>query len=92
MVESLGEVVVADPLGVAIRQEVLEPFGTEHPTELRIIAAYKPMSPYPDGAGHIHVPHALVPQVNAFLNFHRPCLFPTDVTGATGRVKKRYRQ
>ena len=50
--------------------------------------------------GHIHVPHALVPQVNAFLhdhlcpflNFHRPCLFPTEVTSPTGRVRRRYRQ
>ena len=50
--------------------------------------------------GHIHVPHALVPQVNAFLhdhlcpllNFHRPCLFPTEVPGPNGRVKRRYRQ
>ncbi len=50
--------------------------------------------------GHIHVPHALVPQVNdflqgslcPFLNFHRPCLFATEVTGPNGRVKRRYRQ
>ena len=50
--------------------------------------------------GHIHVPHALVPQVNAFLrgslrpllNFHSPRLFPTEVTSASGRVKKRYLQ
>ena len=50
--------------------------------------------------GHIHVPHALVPQVNAFLdhalgpflNFHRPCLFPTEVAGPNGRIKRRYRQ
>ena len=50
--------------------------------------------------GHVHVPHALVPRVNAFLhdhlcpflNFHRPCLFPTEVTSPTGRVRRRYRQ
>ena len=50
--------------------------------------------------GHFHVPHALVPQVNAFLddalapflNFHRPCLFPTEVAGPNGRIKRRYRQ
>ena len=50
--------------------------------------------------GHIHVPHPLVPHVNTFLhdalcpflNFHRPCLFPTEVIGPTGRVKRRYRQ
>ena len=50
--------------------------------------------------GHIHVSHALVPRVNAFLhdhlcpllNFHRPCLFPTKVPGPNGRIKRRYRQ
>ena len=50
--------------------------------------------------GHIHVPHALVPHVNDFLqhalcpllNFHRPCLFATEITGPNGRVKRRYRQ
>ena len=50
--------------------------------------------------GHIHVSHELVPQLDAFLrdslcpllNFHRPCLFPTDVTSASGRVRKTYRQ
>ena len=50
--------------------------------------------------GHIHVPHDLVPQLDAFLrdslcpllNFHRPCLFPTEVTSASGRVRKTYRQ
>ena len=50
--------------------------------------------------GHVHVPHALVPKVNAFLdralcpflNFHRPCLFPTEVIGPDGRVRRRYRQ
>ena len=50
--------------------------------------------------GHIHVPHDLVPQVDAFLrdslcpllNFHRPCLFPIEVTSASGRGRKTYRQ
>ena len=50
--------------------------------------------------GHIHVPHHLVPQVNhflrdslsPFLNFHRPCLFPTDVISPSGRIKKTYPQ
>ena len=50
--------------------------------------------------GHIHVSHDLVPQLDAFLrdslcpllNFHRPCLFPTEVTSASGRVRKTYRQ
>ena len=50
--------------------------------------------------GHVHVPHDLVPQLDAFLrdslcpllNFHRPCLFPTEVTSTSGRVRKTYRQ
>ena len=50
--------------------------------------------------GHVHVPHELVPQLDAFLqdslcpllNFHRPCLFPTEVTSDSGRVTKTYRQ
>ena len=50
--------------------------------------------------GHVHVPHALVPRVNAFLhdhlcpllNFHRPCLFPTEVIRPNGRIRRRYRQ
>ncbi len=50
--------------------------------------------------GHIHVPHALVPQVNdflrnhlcPFLNFHRPCLFPTEVIRPNGRIRRTYRQ
>ena len=50
--------------------------------------------------GHIHVPHALVPRLDAFLrdslcpllNFHRPCLFPTEVTRDSGRVSKTCRQ
>jgi len=50
--------------------------------------------------GHMHVPHALVPQVNAFLhdhlcpllNFHRPCLFPPEVIGTDARIKRRCRQ
>ena len=50
--------------------------------------------------GHAHIPRHLAPLVNAFLrdslspflNFHRPCLFPTEVAGANGRVRKRYPQ
>ena len=50
--------------------------------------------------GHIHVSHDLVPKLDAFLrdslcpllNFHRPCLFPTEVTSASGRIRKTYRQ
>ena len=50
--------------------------------------------------GRVHVPYALVPQVNdfleqalcPFLNFHRPCLFPTEVISPSGRIRRRYRQ
>ncbi len=50
--------------------------------------------------GHVHVPHELVPRLDTFLrdslcpllNFHRPCLFPTEVTSDSGRVTKTYRQ
>ena len=49
--------------------------------------------------GYSHIPAPLAEAVNAFnrdwlspfLNFHRPCLFPTEVTDAKGRVRKRYR-
>ena len=50
--------------------------------------------------GHTHIPRDLAPLVDAFLrdslspflNLHRPCLFATEVAGANGRLKKRYRQ
>ena len=50
--------------------------------------------------GHTHIPRNLAPLVDAFLrdslspflNLHRPCLFATEVAGANGRLKKRYRQ
>ena len=50
--------------------------------------------------GHVHVPHDLLPTLNTFLrdsfcpflNFHRPCLFPTQVIRPGGRVRKTYRQ
>ena len=49
--------------------------------------------------GYSHIPARFVEAVNAFnrdclspfLNYHRPCLFPTEVTDAKGRVRKRYR-
>ena len=49
--------------------------------------------------GHGHIPSRYAEQVNAFnqqvlslyLNFHRPCLFPTEEVDARGRVRKRYR-
>ncbi len=49
--------------------------------------------------GYGHIPAHLAEPVNAFnrewlspfLNHHRPCLFPTEVTDAKGRVRKRYR-
>jgi len=49
--------------------------------------------------GYSHIPARFATSVNAFnrdclspfLNHHRPCLFPTEVTDAKGRVRKRYR-
>ena len=49
--------------------------------------------------GHGHIPSRYAEQVNAFnqqvlspyLNFHRPCFFPTEEVDARGRVRKRYR-
>ncbi|WP_419935247.1 integrase [Candidatus Palauibacter sp.] len=50
--------------------------------------------------GRAHIPADHAPAVNdflrdhlcPFLNFHRPCLFPSEVEGPRGRIKKRYRQ
>ena len=47
--------------------------------------------------GYSHIPARFAEQVNAFnrdwlspfLNFHRPCLFPTEEIDDTGRVRKR---
>lgn len=49
--------------------------------------------------GYAHIPGRYAHQVNDFaqnvlspyLNFHRPCFFPTEVTDAKGRVRKCYR-
>jgi len=49
--------------------------------------------------GHGHIPKAFAAEVNDFtqgalspyLNFHRPCLFPTEVEDDKGRRKRRYR-
>ena len=49
--------------------------------------------------GHGHIPRRFAPVVNEFtqhvlspfLNTHRPCLFPTHILDAKGRVTKRYR-
>ncbi len=49
--------------------------------------------------GYRHIPKLFAREVNAFardvltpfLNFHRPCLFPTEVTDKKGRIRKRYR-
>ena len=49
--------------------------------------------------GYGHIPKLFAREVNAFardvltpfLNFHRPCLFPTEVTDKKGRIRKRYR-
>ena len=50
--------------------------------------------------GRAHIPAECAPAVNDFrrdhlcpiLNFHRPRLFPSEVEGPRGRIKKRYRQ
>lgn len=49
--------------------------------------------------GYNHIPAHFAPVVNdftqkvltPFLNFHRPCLFPIEVTDDKGRIRKRYR-
>ena len=49
--------------------------------------------------GYRHIPKLFAREINAFardvltpfLNFHRPCLFPTEVTDSKGRTRKRYR-
>lgn len=48
--------------------------------------------------GYSHIPQHCASQVNAFtvevlspyLNFHRPCHFPTEYTDKKGRIRKRY--
>jgi transposase InsO family protein len=48
--------------------------------------------------GYSHIPSRFAQSVNAFarevlspyLNFHRPCFFPTEVVDTKGRVRKRY--
>ena len=49
--------------------------------------------------GYSHIPQHFASRVNAFtvgvlspyLNFHRPCHFPTEYTDKKGRIRKRYR-
>ena len=49
--------------------------------------------------GYEHIPARFAEPINAFnrdwlspfLNYHRPCLFPTEELDAKGRVRKRYR-
>jgi transposase InsO family protein/DNA-binding MarR family transcriptional regulator len=49
--------------------------------------------------GYSHIPGRFAQQVNAFssgilttyLNFHRPCYFPTEYLDAKGKLRKRYR-
>ena len=49
--------------------------------------------------GYSHIPGRFASQVNTFasgiltnyLNFHRPCYFPTEYTDAQGKLRKRYR-
>lgn len=49
--------------------------------------------------GYSHIPGRFASQVSTFasgilttyLNFHRPCFFPTEYTDAKGKLRKRYR-
>jgi hypothetical protein len=48
--------------------------------------------------GHMHIPQGCASQINSFyrehldefLNFHRPCAFPTEYIDARGKIKKKY--
>jgi hypothetical protein len=48
--------------------------------------------------GYSHIPQRFArvvndfcrDQLNPYLNFHRPCLYPETITGAKGRQRKRY--
>lgn len=50
--------------------------------------------------GYAHIPQRFAERVNAFtqqqlspyLNYHRPCYFPTEALDAQGRLRKYYRQ
>lgn len=50
--------------------------------------------------GYSHIPQRFAGEVNAFsqqvlspyLNYHRPCYFPTEAIDAKGRIRKYYRQ
>ena len=49
--------------------------------------------------GYAHIPRRFAPQINdfnhhtlsPFLNYHRPCLYPTEIIDPKGRLRKRYR-
>jgi transposase InsO family protein len=49
--------------------------------------------------GYSHIPGRYAQQVNVFasqiltpyLNFHRPCFFPTEINDAKGKLRKKYR-
>lgn len=49
--------------------------------------------------GYAHIPALLADQVTDFtlkiltpyINFHRPCFFPTEITDAKGKIRKKYR-
>jgi transposase InsO family protein len=50
--------------------------------------------------GYAHIPQRFARQINSlctehlnpYLNYHRPCLFPTDIEDSKGKIKKLYRQ
>ena len=49
--------------------------------------------------GYAHIPRRFAPQINdfnhnilsPFLNYYRPCLYPTEIIDPKGRLRKRYR-
>ena len=63
------------------------------------LAESKNASTVPKYLGYSHIPQHCASQVNAFtvevlspyLNFHRPCHFPTEYTDKKGKIRKRYR-
>lgn len=63
------------------------------------LAASKNASTVRKHLGYSHIPQPLAGAVNAFtagvlspyLNFHRPCHFPTECTDKRGKIRKHYR-
>ncbi len=70
-----------------------------HQTNDNALAESKNASTVRKYLGYSHIPQHCASQVNVFtvevlslyLNFHRPCHFPTEYTDVKGRTRKRYR-